>query len=46
MTAMTLIESLSLVEMLIYGFIGVNMLLSGSFLVHRSVQKLGARAEG
>ncbi|GEM_PF-4659399 len=43
---MTLIESISLIEMVIYGFIGVNMLLSCSFLVHRGFRKVAARADG
>ena len=46
MSVVTLVQSLSLVEMMIYGFIGGNMLLSGFYLVQLGFQKReGAKAE-
>ena len=42
MNALNLIEGLSLVEGLIYGFIAVNMLLSGSYLAQCGVKKVVA----
>lgn len=42
---LSLHESLSVVEFLIYGFIGVNMFLSGTYLMLRAFKKLaGSRA--
>lgn len=32
-------QSLSLVELIIYGFIAANMLLSGAYLIQRSFAK-------
>ena len=36
------VESLTLVEMLIIGFIGSNFTLAGAFLVQCGVRRLGA----
>lgn len=43
MNALTLIQSLSLVEFLIVGFIAANLLLSGAYLVQCGFAR---RAEG
>ena len=39
MTLLNLIENMSLVELLICGFIGGNMFLSGSFLIQCGVKR-------
>jgi len=39
MSVVSLVQSLSLVEMMIYGFIAGNMLLSGFYLVQIGFQK-------
>ena len=42
MSPLSLVEGLSLVELLIMGFIAANMLLSGAYLVQRGVEKYAA----
>ena len=40
MPAFGLFESVSVVEGIIYGFIASNMLLSGTFLLQRGVERM------
>lgn len=42
MSPLSLIESLTMVELLIMGFIAANTLLSGAFVVQRGVEKYAA----
>ncbi len=46
MVVLEFFGSLSLVEILIFGFIGANMTLTGTFLIQRGVKRVvAARAE-
>ena len=46
MVVLEFFGSLSLVEILIFGFIGANMALTGTFMIQRGVRRLAeARAE-
>lgn len=42
MPAIDLTQGASLVDYILYAFMAMNTLLSGSFLIHRGVQKIRA----
>jgi hypothetical protein len=45
MVALNIFEGLTLVEMMLFGFIGANMALVGTFLVQHGVKKATAKSE-
>jgi len=45
MEILGVLDGLSLVEWLIFGFIGMNMSLSGAYLLQRGVKRFGADKE-